>query len=103
MIRDTFRFHIHGEIIEVSVISGTNREWEACPQSEGKAYSVIRLANGRVRACKVILPSEILRPGGPRAPRDWLAEMMACPRVTDCPPSEIIATTKPPGRRRKND
>jgi hypothetical protein len=103
MIRDLFLFLIRGEVIEVLVISGTRKQWEACPESKGEAYSVLELANGQIRACKITLPAEILRPGGPRAPHDWLAEMMMCPRVTDCPAIEVIPTPKRPGRRRKND
>jgi hypothetical protein len=90
MIRDNFRFHTRGEIVEVLVVSATNEEWAASPQSGDDAYSVLRLTNGRVRACKITLPPEILRQGAWNT-HDWLAELRACP------PLEI---TRPHLRRR---
>lgn len=100
MIRDTFYFGILGEIGEVSVVIATTEEWADSPESR-EGYNVVE-DNGKVRACKLVLPMECLDASKPDRPHDWLAEMMACPRVKNCPDREKIATAKR-SRHRKAD
>jgi hypothetical protein len=63
MKRRTFNFPLHGEVIQVDVVTAARQRWDASAESLDPSYSVRRIALFWVMAVRLAIPTALLRAG----------------------------------------